>query len=233
VGCPPGPPEWAAVEVPFVTPLLGFAVKSYMAGEDWQGTHECSGYAWEGVDWNIEVRPLHPYKHLLSTNTDIVNIEYEECWAKYFHAGWGFPGPPDLIFVAGRWAIDCGHDSFSPEIHPPAVLAAMRAGSFASHPATVANIWINGVYAGEPVELKIFPPPRPSPSATLTYAKPYDANAAFDVTVEDAVDLPWSPSYVRVRFTASPRQIQVDWDGEMHHQKNRGYKGRWHVYWVE
>jgi hypothetical protein len=35
----------------------------------------------------------------------------------------------DRVAVFGRWIIDCGHDSFSAEIHPPLVLASARSES--------------------------------------------------------------------------------------------------------
>jgi hypothetical protein len=247
---PWGPPAWVPIRGNhyLLNSVYGFIEKSYLSGTDNPLTHECTsifGFG-EGVDWNIDLIPLHPFRYLLTENKDTLGIEYEECWAKWFHTGWGWPGLPgvgkpvfvDLLFVSGRWIIDCGHSSFHSEIHPPAVLAFMRTEEFQGRPATVANIWINGTYTGDPVEIEIYPPPRPSPRATLVYSKPKDSEAALNVKVEDKAEggiaSPYpSPTYVRVRFTASPRKVPVTDAGEMKHQPGRGYTGRWYVYWTK
>lgn len=39
------------------------------------------------------------------------------------------PRKGDRVAICGRWIVDCGHDIFSTEIHPPLVLATARATS--------------------------------------------------------------------------------------------------------
>ena len=89
----------------------------------------------------------------------------------------------DLFAAAGRWIIDCGHTPYRTELHPVFMFAKMKAEQFQGHLATRADVWVNGWYPGDPIEFDIFPPPRPSPDATLVLNKPVDADAAFNVSI--------------------------------------------------
>jgi hypothetical protein len=238
---PFGPPEWAAVLGDHVaTPLLGIVRNSNKASQDNPWTHEYH----EGLgssfasDWNVSVRPLHPFRDLLAENT-FVEVEFEAYFANVFFAKFGFPVRNDLYFTTGRWIIDCGHgdapqplpdDPYRSEIHPPFVAAHMNTQEFGGRPATQANIWVNGYYTGEAVGVDIFPPPRPSPTAILNISKPVDAEAAVGVSV--AASFP-AFTRVRVQFTAPQRQVQVGDGGEMLWEAGRAYYGRWHVWWTE
>ena len=103
---------------------------------------------------------------------------------------------------------------------------------FQGHLATRADIWVNGWYPGEdPIEFDIFPPPRPTPDSTLTLSKPVDADAAFNVNVAFSFQPVLASNHVRVRFTASPRQVEVTDAGEMIFESGRGYEGQWYIYW--
>jgi hypothetical protein len=92
----------------------------------------------------------------------------------------------DKMYLAGRWISDCGcHPSFpkapsqycqSPyktEIHPPAIMINMYTGKELGKTATIAElVYFDWWYPGEKVEIDVFPPPRPTPTATLVYHVP-------------------------------------------------------------
>jgi len=185
------------------------------------------------VDWDMNIVQLrlnqYNFVNYLREKQDKLEIEYEACWAVNFHRLYGTPSKGDLLFVSGRWIIDCGHPDYHAEIHPPAVVAFMRTEQYRGQPATVANIWVNGTYTGDLVEIDIFPPPRPSPTAVLGYSKPKDSEAALDVKIEERGTY---NTKVQVCFSASPRKVPVK-DGQMMRQNGRGYYGRWYVYWKE
>ena len=59
-----------------------------------------------------------------SDNTT-VKVEYE----RYYSDGaiWlGLPTRRDLMFTAGRWVIDCAHDTYKTELHPIFMFSRMR-----------------------------------------------------------------------------------------------------------
>jgi len=234
-----GVPEWPAVVGDYVsTSVLGVVEKSEMAGRDWPLTHEYhAGPLSFRSDWNVKLRPLHPFRNLLAINKTL-EIEFENAYYNHFGVGWDWPKIGDLLFVSGRWIIDCGHDAddstsvleFNSEIHPPAVIAIMRTVEHEGHQATRADIFVTGWYAGDPVEFDIFPPPRPSPDAFLTVVKPVDSEATRNVSID------WTfPSFMgaHVRFTAPLRENEVTGDGWLKWGTGRGYEGRWFVYWSE
>jgi hypothetical protein len=130
------------------------------------------------------------------------------------------------MFVSGRWIIDCGHE-YKTEIHPPSIVAIMRTITLEGEPATQARVWVNGFYSGDPVEFDIHPPPRPSPDALLTVAR---ADSPLGLTVDDTIR---ELQYIRLRFSASLRQVQVTEAGEMKHEPGRGYLGLWTLRWDE
>lgn len=186
---------------------------------------------------------------------DHIKVEYERFYGEF--AGWmGFPQVGDLITAGGRWIIDCGHDSFRSELHPLFTYAKMKTvtsitdpftgivdtSPFGGQPGTRADVWVNGWYpgfdpaggalhSGDPITFEIFPPPRPSPEATLVVNKPVDADAVAGVNLEWAMEPAGAVSHVRLRLTAPYREGHVTDYGEMIWEINRGYEGQWFVYW--
>jgi hypothetical protein len=94
--------------------------------------------------------------------------------------------------------------------------------------ASVAEIWVNGYFPGEPVDIQLWAPPRPSPDAVLAVRKPVDADAALGVNVAFSIN----NTGVTIRFTAPPRRVPVDDNGKMNWQTLRGYNGEWRAYWT-
>jgi hypothetical protein len=229
--------EWAPIVGDYeLTPILGIVSDAHLAGEDFPATHSChvgdplsDPGSWLRSDMNVHVRPLYGYRHLFADNTEDIELEYEICWFHYAFAAGLDPIPGDLLFASGRWIIDCGHKPYNSEIHPPAVMASMRTTKVEGWPATQANVWVNGIYTGDPVEFEIFPPPRPSPDAILNIRKPRDS-AAYGLNLEPFYS---ALGYVRLRFTAPLRHVEVSSMGEMKMESGRGYHGIWHLYWTD
>jgi hypothetical protein len=92
---------------------------------------------------------------------------------------------------------------------------------------TDALIWVNGYFPGKPVEIEIWPPPRPSPDAFLTVTRPVDAGAALGLTVA----LKSSYAGAIATFSAPYREVGVERSGKMNWATGRGYEGEWTVYW--
>jgi LGFP repeat len=229
---PAGPPQWSAIRGQYLaTPIMGIVQASHPADSDNPLTHEHYGDPpFFPSDWRLYLYPLNPYRSLLRSGQQTLELEFEEYFARHFFVGQnGQPTLGNLVFATGRWIIDCGHDNYNAEIHPPFVLARMHTVTFQGTEATEANIWVNGFFPGDPVEFDIYPPPRPSANATLSLQKPVDQDAAIDVTV--AFDIAAAEDHVHVRFTASSRHVPVTGMGEMKWQAGRAYEGTWHVYW--
>jgi hypothetical protein len=243
-------PEWVAVVDDYeLTPILGLVSNIGMADVDFGMTHDCTipvvdlpgpaptDYIIVRSDINVFVRPLHPFRNLIAENTqnpqDKVELEFEYCWFSRGFAGAMEPLPGDLLFAAGRWIIDCGHDRYRSEIHPPAMMAPMRTVMYDGQWATKADIWVNGTYTGDPVQVEIFPPPRPSPDAWLTVSAPRDVEAGFGAIYLETSFV--DHSVVQVRFSAPPKYVPVTMWGEMRWENYltdaREYRGRWHVWW--
>ncbi len=149
-------------------------------------------------------------------------------YARHFFVALGWPIRGDLIYVNGRWIMDCGHSPYKTEIHPPFLMSNMRTQKQADGtPATVADIWITGYYPGDPIDLDLWPPPRPTPNAFLTVIRPTDADAALGVNLK----LTSSYAGAHVQFTAQHQEVPVDGSGKMNWATLRGYEGEWLVYW--
>ena len=160
-----------------------------------------------------------------------MELEYEAYYANHAHVFMDWPLVGDLFAAAGRWIIDCGHRPRRTELHPVFMYSKMKAEQFQGHLATRADVWVNGWWPGDPIDFDIFPPPRPSPDATLVLNKPVDADAAFNVSLTYSLQ-PESANHVHVQFTAPIRQNEVTDAGEMRFQSGRGYEGQWYIYWV-
>ncbi len=106
----------------------------------------------------------------------------------------------------------------------------MRTETYNNRPATVALVSVNGYYPGDPVEIDIYPPPRPSPDAIVASSSQLGSDAPVDVNVESTLV---ASSFIRLRITASPRRVTVTNDGMMTWETGRNYDARWYVFWTE
>lgn len=282
-----GPREWENIRDRFsndphagdytVTSVFGAVLSSKLASTDLTLTHEwffdCPPVPLRlpfdcPSDYLVQVRPYGPHTGVgtfrpqslfAGTSSTRIKLEYEKFYAD-FVVWMGYPREGDLIFTAGRWIIDCGHDTFKSELHPIFMYSTMRTVTFiiepftglrndtifGGEPATQANIWVNGWYPGHdptstvriggrgnPIEFDIFPPPRHSPDAKLVVNKPVDADAAFGVGIEWSLEPPGSPNHVHIKFTAPYREPHVTDYGEMIWEINRGYEGQWFLFWED
>lgn len=231
------PPYWSAVLGDnMVTTASGIIASSHPAEWDMPLVHEHYGELPKfPSDWNLDIRLLVEYEHLLTPDRDTLHVE----WEKYFsgivfaHPSLGIPTRGDLAVIAGRWVVDCGHGTFKTEIHPPALVARMMTGTLDNgRPTTEARIWVNGYFPGSKVEFDIHPPPRPHPEALLNLEKPVDADASVGIDVAYKMLPPAWPNRVRISFSAPWRENIVDDNGMMAWQYGRAYYGRWRVWWT-
>lgn len=205
-------------------------------------------------DWLLRVEPYGahagtgPHGTLYAgTSKTSVKVEYERFYGDMV-VWMGGPVVGDLMFLAGRWIIDCGHDSYKSELHPISMFSKMKTVTTLTEPftgivdpnpfggtpdnpvpGTQADIWVTGWYPGDPVAFEIHPPPRPSPDAVLTVNKPVDSQAIV------GVNMTWSAvnGIVGLRFNAPLRKNTVTEYGEMVWESGRGYEGQWYVHWSE
>jgi hypothetical protein len=247
------------------TPLFGVVTFAKMADVDLTLAHEwCYSDSLIPLnclsDWIYRIRPYGEHKgtgrfgslYGGNSNNTTVKVEYERFYAD--GVIWlGLPRRRDLMFTAGRWVIDCGHDTYKTELHPIFMFARMNTVTSRTDPftgivdpnpfggtpespvpATQSDIWVNGWYPGDPIEFDVHPPPRPHPDATLIVNKPVDVQAIeninFDYRLDPAAGV---SSGVHVRVTAPLRANEVTWLGEMKWQTGRGYQGQWFLYWSQ
>jgi hypothetical protein len=104
----------------------------------------------------------------------------------------------------------------------------MKTETFLSRLTTRADIHINGFFTGEEVSFDFYPPPRPTPSATLVVSKPVGQTGSLDVTI----NYDFLGDHIRPRFSAPQRLSPVTQYGEMKHRSGRGYEATWHVGWI-
>ena len=222
------------------TPLRGWVHSSQLSCTDNPLTHDytytnnsdrCKITDVFPSDWQVYVRPLAPFG-LTTADQTYLEMEVEAYYLGYFFAGWGWPLEGDLIFTNGRWIMDCGHHDpgYKAEIHPPYLWSDMSMRKRADGSLeTVALIWVNGYFPGDPVDVEIWPPPRPSPDAFLTVTRPVDAGAALGLTVK----LTSSFAGAIANFSAPHREVDVERSGKMNWATGRGYEGEWTVYWSQ
>jgi hypothetical protein len=233
--------EWKAITLDnyHAVPLRGWVNSSRLSCLDNPLTHDyimtnnssrCSIADVFPSDWQVLVKPLAPFGNLITEDQTYLELEWEAYYTGYFFAGWGWPIAGDLIFTSGRWIMDCGHHSpgFKAEIHPPFLTSHMFTQKRADGSLeTVAEIWINGYFPGDPIDVDIWPPPRPTPDAFLTVTRPVDAGAALGLSVA----LTTSFSGATAHFTAPRREVEVEGSGKMNFASGRGYEAEWTVYW--
>jgi hypothetical protein len=207
-------------------------------------------------DFEFKIRPIGPQPGAFprpslfgKENTDRIKVEYEEFYAADAQNFFGAPAAGDLVKATGRWIIDCGHGSYKSELHPIFSYAKMKTLnsevdrftgiehhlSFLAgdQMATRADIWVSGWYPGlNPIEIDIFPPPRPSPDSVLHVVKPPDVEAiAGDVTLQFQFAPAGFSNHVHLKFTAPFRKNEVTDAGEMKWEYGRGYLGKWYLFW--
>ncbi len=253
----PNPAEWAAIVGQHtLTPVWGVVATAKRSHIDNPYTHDNRyGPCVKGVssafdalsvgadyllddrtefcssDMHVKLVPLPGYKSLIAagqSNPDVFTIEFEEYYGRpYLYGNFREPFRNDLVFAAGRWIIDCGHTPYHSEIHPPQVMAHMRTQTRNGRPETAARIWVNGYFTGDPIDLELHAPPRPSPTANLVLVRP--RGDELDVTLADSMP---SLQYVRVRISSPTRRLNaVDGQGKVSWQTGRGTQGTWTVGW--
>jgi hypothetical protein len=240
---PFGPAEWRAILSNYIsTPVFGVATSSSFAEVDNPLTHEyiydhnCPLQVDCPSDWTVHIKPIGPqrgiapFSSILASNTRL-ELEYENYIAQYAHVLMDWPEVGDLFQATGRWIIDCGHDTYHSELHPIFSFAKMKTVTFQGRPTTRADIWVNGWWPGDAIEVNIFPPPRPSPDSILSLNKPVDADAAFNVNLTFSFEPAAASNHAHVIFTAARREVEVTSAGEMLFQSGRGYEGQWFIAW--
>jgi hypothetical protein len=239
---PAGPDEWVPItgSQTQAIPVLGWVAESRpsdcddIASHEFPYTSSCPGSVW--ADWDLFVHPIDPYRNILAGNSRL-EIEFEYFTAQdFFVIHGGQPLVGDLYFAAGRWIIDCGHDDYSSEIHPPFLTASIRTEGGLATPITKASIWVNGYYRGDaPLEVLLFPPPRPAPNAFMVVSRTLTQDAAVGLDVISTSDPefadPQFSSFVRARFSAAQRPANLGWAGILHFMGGREYEGDWTIGW--
>ena len=247
------PPEWVPINGHYVqTPVWGVLFDVHLASGDNPFSHSspfepCPTPVLEALineticptDWYLKIRPLPGFRSMVAVHRDAVQIEFERVDFQHQLVAYGDPTVGDLVFASGRFVVDCGHggdhlDSFKTEIHPPSVYTAVRSITYNGRPATESDTWVNRFFAGgnaptDAVEFDIYPPPRPSPQATLGASTPGNQTGLVGVTFNP---LAYGP--VRVHITATPGKPEITRYGQMLMRKDDnvfGFDGRLHVYW--
>jgi hypothetical protein len=187
-----------------------------------------------GVDWDMTIKPLLGFGGVLTYGNPVLGMEFERGYAGRLEGLFDLPQEGDFLVAGGRLIIDCGHnDPYRSEIHPPSVVASVRTdyGFLKGQPATMVTLWANGYYTGEPVDIDVYPPPRPWPGARTTWFKEYDP---WNIGVQQT-DLTTS-HFVRLHLEAPFRAIDVTSGnpftaGKVKWRDDRELVARYWVYW--
>jgi hypothetical protein len=180
----------------------------------------------------MDMRPFPAFDALFGRNFAELNMEdeIEEYFANYFFVSTDFPQAGDLMYLNGRWIVDCGHDTYNTEIHPPGVIAITTTAQFVGHPSAHTAIDVNGFFFSEnPTLVRLEPPPRPSADARLVVAKTADADSQFGgIQINTAFFF----DHVDVTFSGGPTtRPPVTEEGEMKWRAGFAYLGLWDLFW--
>jgi hypothetical protein len=109
------------------------------------------------------------------------------------------PEPGDRATISGRYAVDCGHENWQTELHPPDFVessflqdgplvpsfgmtrnvptALVRLWDTHRSPATITKVVITPYWAGNDLEFDVWPPVRPGVDARLEWRRESAPNA--------------------------------------------------------
>ncbi len=139
------------------------------------------------------------------------------------------PQPGDRIQMAGRWVIDCGHDDWHAELHP--------IGAFVTEHVegerAVASVVVTGDWPGGQLDLDVWPPARPSPSATLVWQRENAPQVVQDLTLGEWSEPPDNPNHLRLRIASGePRRPLPtgDWNQVEPHPTRR-LAAKYRLWW--
>ena len=133
------------------------------------------------MDWNIIMIPSKADNYLINEEQTTLEIEYEHVRGMAYWTTYDDPHPGDLIFLSGRWVVDCAHAGYHTEIHPPSIMAVSQTVKHVEKTSTSCAVWVNSYYDGEKTSFDIFPPPRPNSNSIIdieTFA-PYKKQEGF------------------------------------------------------
>jgi hypothetical protein len=115
------------------------------------------------------------------------------------------PDPGDRIFLKGRWIVDCGHNDWAGELHPYEMFvssyAQRRKDGQGEWIETVAKVVITGAWAGGTLAFDLWPPPRPSPSASLHFER--GVGHYHELTITETPLPRDNPNHVRVNVVST------------------------------
>lgn len=217
------------VWVAFLAPGIGLPLLAWeAAANDCQTENICPS------DWNLHTRPLPRYWNHFAGNYPKADfeIEWEWYWGQYvwptdwFKSMWAnydyFDSMEmgssftfqvgDMVHVNGRHIIDCGHEPYFSEIHPPNTIVDIRRqhNSNLAGVATRAQIWINGFYRSTGPGVTIWAPPRPDPDASLGVWHPRERDVAYNIKSKYS----YLPEGVQVKFISGTRYDEVTQIGQ-------------------
>jgi hypothetical protein len=177
------------------------------ADEDWNRAHPGKGLG--NGDDEHSGDPQH--------RTDLGNLEDEE--EQWLVPIGYWPEPGDRIHLVGRWIVDCGHEDWHGELHPYEVYVTSHlqanspiASPMAGQPAearhgdvAVDKVVTTGAWRGGSVLLDLWPPPRPSADAHLTWTRQIDRLQG--VTINEVPQPADDPNHLQVTLTKPYQEL--------------------------
>jgi len=195
-------------------------------------------------DWIIFVKPDPEYYFLLASDPqDTGNFDAEhsgnvECEIEQWVVPGGYrPEPGDRISMTGRWVIDCGPGDWHGEIHPyesyVSSHAQTRSGALGGT-EVIASVVVTGAWQGEggALFLDIWPPTRPTASATLHYSQD-QPGAMFGLTVNELL-LPGpgdNPNHLHLTVLAPQITLGTGGANDVYYTTSRRLATKYHLWW--
>ncbi|HEV2671948.1 MAG TPA: hypothetical protein VGU74_12710 [Gemmatimonadales bacterium] len=193
-------------------------------------------------DWVVYVRPDPEYRFMLAedhereagTDKGLGNFTAElagslETEIEQWLIPVGYrPEPGDRVSMTGRWVVDCGHDDWSGELHPiESVVAAHLQQS-----AVVASVVVTGDWPGGKLEVDVWPPARPSATATFQWRRNRRLIAE-RLSIDEQPQPANSPNHLHLVITSSePWEPLVtgDWN-EVEPHPTRRLAAKYRLWW--
>jgi hypothetical protein len=124
--------------------------------------------------------------------------------------------------------VDCGHDDWHAELHPieSVVAAHLQQG------AVVASVVVTGDWAGGTLELDVWPPTRPSATATLQWRRNRRL-AAERLSIDERPQPADNPNHLHLTIISSESWeplVTVDWNEVQPHPARR-LAAKYRLWW--
>jgi hypothetical protein len=144
--------------------------------------------------------------------------------------------------MTGRWIIDCGHDDWHAELHPYESVVSShteigRRQEAIAKTEVVTSVVVTGAWPGGTLEFDIWPPPRPSATATLKWIRDRFVGIIDELTPQEELQpqRPDNPNHLHIKVVSTRpwAPIQHGDLNDVYYNTTRRFIAKYHLWWKE